>query len=224
MRKSSTTVLGYGGGDTEAIKYSDLLAKLRAIAPLRAATAREAFMVAGLQAARFRELTGTADQFALPTETISGLPRVDVIYVEGLPVSGLSRWSGSVWRIAIADGDALGRQRFTLAHEIKHVIDHGHRRDRPGRMDEQLADFFAASLLMPKRLVVRLWGQGIQDPEVLAEQFEVSPAALAVRLSQLGLRTPARCVAGMVPTTGGEANPERPSLAVSPAPGSEAWT
>lgn len=37
-----------------------------------------------------------------------------------------SHWNGYEWIISIAEGDSPARQRFTLLHEFKHIIDHGH--------------------------------------------------------------------------------------------------
>ena len=53
-----------------------------------------------------------------------------------------------------------------------------------------MCDYFAACLLMPRPWVKRLWAQGTQDATVLAATFAVSPAAMNVRLQQLGLAEP----------------------------------
>lgn len=214
--RTTATSLRLGGAPNQAIG-TGVLATLRGLAPSRMLTARESLQIAERQAARLRELTGLTDDLAFPIETLESLPRLHLSYVEGLPVSGLSRWQGQMWRIAVAAGDPLGRQRFTALHEFKHIIDHTHQPFLPEGMAERVADHFAGCLLMPKRLVTRLWGQGVQDVEVLAEQFEVSPAAMAVRLSQIGLRRRARCPEGQLPTI-------RPSLAGASAPGSKPWS
>lgn len=52
---------------------------------------------------------------------------------------------------------------------------------------EIVADYFAAYVLMPKRLIKAAFFGGIQTIEALADVFEVSPAAMRVRLGQLGL-------------------------------------
>jgi hypothetical protein len=60
---------------------------------------------------------------------------------------------------------------------------------------EALADYFAACLLMPKPLIREAWTAGVQDSFELAEIFAVSPAAIEVRLRQLGLSEPRpRCL------------------------------
>jgi Zn-dependent peptidase ImmA (M78 family) len=55
---------------------------------------------------------------------------------------------------------------------------------------EQLCDFFAACLLMPRPWVKAMWASGVQDVVALAGHFEVSPQAMQVRLFQLGLMDP----------------------------------
>lgn len=55
---------------------------------------------------------------------------------------------------------------------------------------ELMCDYFAACLLMPRPWVKRLWAQGVQDTAVLAATFNVSPAAMNVRVQQLGLVEP----------------------------------
>ena len=87
------------------------------------------------------------------------------------------------------------RRRFSLFHEYKHIVDHPcrewlyppHRRSSKV-LPEQLADYFAGSVLMPKRLLKRLYYEGHTDLDELSSIFMVSTRALEVRLHQLGLR------------------------------------
>lgn len=88
----------------------------------------------------------------------------------------------------------MTRRRFTLAHEFKHVLDHPFTRTLyPGHIErespqaEAMCDYFAACLLMPRLWVKRLWTGGLQDIDHLAARFRVSPAAMSLRLSQLGI-------------------------------------
>ena len=79
--------------------------------------------------------------------------------------------------------------------EFKHILDHTTKQflyyDRSFQSAEQqaerVADYFAACLLMPKRIVKSLWFQGPQQTEHLVERLQVSPAAVRYRLDQLGL-------------------------------------
>ncbi|MBK6886857.1 MAG: hypothetical protein IPH03_10700 [Tetrasphaera sp.] len=54
---------------------------------------------------------------------IDAMPRIAVHY-ERLPVSGNSHWNGTVDHLPQYRGSPA-RQRFTLLHEFKHIIDHG---------------------------------------------------------------------------------------------------
>jgi Zn-dependent peptidase ImmA (M78 family) len=91
-------------------------------------------------------------------------------------------------------GQALTRQRFTVAHEIGHLILH-----EPGRafrdtwsstdtnIAEVQANNFAANLLMPSWMVNALASGGTYV-ESLADKFRVSPEAMRYRLQNLGYR------------------------------------
>jgi Zn-dependent peptidase ImmA (M78 family) len=178
-----------------------ILASLRAVIPVRALEAGEALQVAELQAARLLEMTDNTEA-PLDWTVIAGLPRIR-IRRELLPTSGMSFWDGHNWVIVLNGTEPLTRQRFTLLHEYKHIVDHG-ATDRlyPGigrrtatEAAEQAADYFAGCVLMPKRLMKRAWGSGVQQPSALARYFNVSERAIEVRLAQLGLSEPRqRCV------------------------------
>lgn len=92
------------------------------------------------------------------------------------------------------------RQRFTIAHELAHYLLHRdligdgivddalYRKSSVGDEYERQANRFAASLLMPQRLVKALWEQGVRSPNELGTRFHVSPAVAEIRLRELGLR------------------------------------
>ena len=177
-----------------------VLASLRALTPQRTVTFTEALRIDELQAARLRSLLDITED-SLPEEAIAGLPRIRIVR-RALPTSGMSYWDGQTWVIALNAREPETRQHFTLLHEYKHILDHGHAERLYGtRCDsntsqqaEHAADYFAGCALMPKRLVKRAWGTGIQTPEALADLFDVSPRAAQVRLAQLGLTEPVqRC-------------------------------
>lgn len=108
-------------------------------------------------------------------------------------VSGTLKCKGGVWQIHVNRRHARVRQRFTVAHEIAHYLLH---RDRigPGLTDdtfyrsnlssarEREANQLAAEILMPWHLVLEATKRGSKDPETLAEAFEVSEAAMTIRL------------------------------------------
>lgn len=102
------------------------------------------------------------------------------------------------------------RRYFTIAHELGHyflhkelikeaevVVDKESSLDSVGaimfRIDapvsdemERAANHFAASLIMPERLVRKAW-DATNDPEECAKIFGVSLTAMTIRLSRLGL-------------------------------------
>ncbi len=203
------------------------LASLRAVIPIRQLEPGEALQVAELQAARLLELTDNTEA-PLDWTVIAGLPRIRVRQ-EPLPTSGMSFWDGHNWVIVLNGSEPRTRQRFTLLHEYKHIVDHGatdrlyldRRRQTAGDQAEQAADYFAGCVLMPKRLLKRLWGQGVQQPKWLARYFDVSERAIEVRLAQLGLVEPrSRC---SPPSTARTSFRPRRAYYRQPSPGWRAW-
>jgi Zn-dependent peptidase ImmA (M78 family) len=179
-----------------------VLASLRALVPRRPLTPSEALRIAELQAnhllRHFR-----IETTAVPEEIISELPRVRVVRDDDLSVSGATYWNGRYWVIAVNADEPVSRQRFSLMHEFKHVLDHTTKQflyhDRAfqtaDEQAERVADYFAACLLMPKRVVKSLWCTGHQDIPALAAKLRVSVPAVRYRLNQLGLTEPVeRCM------------------------------
>lgn len=136
----------------------------------------------------------------MPAEIVTSLPHITIEYEVGMPCSGVSDWDShrKTWVITLNALEPDTRHRITILHEYKHIIDHG----SPGLVDlgnfrpfgippvEYVAEYFAGCTLMPKRLVKRACGDGLQRLGDLADFFEVSPRAMAVRLEQLGLAEP----------------------------------
>lgn len=131
--------------------------RLRAIAPARPVQVWEARRVAETQASRLRTLLGVEGPH-IDTDKITALPRLDVQRTVALRASGSSAWIEGQWHIRINSGEALVRQRFTICHELKHIIDAPHAertyRDIQDRIDghqqiEAICDYFAACLLTP---------------------------------------------------------------------------
>src|SRR5579875_1734507 len=102
--------------------------------------------------------------------------------------------------IVVNSDMTLGRQVFTLAHELAHAFFHSQNRDvvismPGGRVDpERFADMFAGELLVPEDALrgaiddLQAW-ERVADPIVvihLQRHFGVSYAALLVRLRQEG--------------------------------------
>jgi hypothetical protein len=171
-----------------------LLYQLRSLMPQRPLFKHEALHIAELQANRLLDALQLSEP-GVPTDAISSLPFIDVRYRHDLPVSGCAQWIKPRWRVLINADEPAVRGRFSLLHELKHVLDHGTANYRSfgpddaesGHRAELIADYFAASVLMPKRFVKRLWGEGVQHPRELAATFGVSDVAMRYRLQQLGL-------------------------------------
>lgn len=166
-----------------------VLAVLRGLAPRRRLTAQETKVVAELQANRLLELAGLP-QAPTPNEIITELPRIVVRLDPDLPVSGAAHWASGRWQLTINASEPMTRQRFSLCHEAKHVLDHPFVETlyADERQVEAAADYFAACLLMPKREVLRAWTAGNQRLSTLAAAFVVSTPAMARRLETLALR------------------------------------
>jgi Zn-dependent peptidase ImmA (M78 family) len=174
---------------------------LRDVVPVRPLTFAESLRIAELQASKFLTLVG-ATKPAMPEAAIANLPRVQVERMSPAPVSGATQWSHGRWLIILNGSETRGRQRFSLAHEFKHVLDNPFidvlypaRGDMTsGDRAEQVCDYFAACLLMPRLWLKRAWTSGEQSTRTLARHFDVSQAAMGVRLRQTGLlQAEARC-------------------------------
>lgn len=165
------------------------LSRLRALSPNVRLTRDDARVIAERQANKLIELLDAID--GIHESHIADLPRIRIIR-EALPTSGLSYWNGIEWIIVLNESESPTRQRFSLLHEYKHVIDHGQQQTLyVSEQDaERAADYFAACALMPKRDLKRVYCTVTQRVEALADYFGVSPSALRIRLEQTGLTEP----------------------------------
>lgn len=106
--------------------------------------------------------------------------------------SGISYQSESgEWLIVYDDSDSTGRKRFTIAHELGHIL-LGHplregeqhtrvfNKDRPEV--EREADMFAARILSPACV---LWALNLHTPEEIAECCQISYTAAQVRADRM---------------------------------------
>jgi Zn-dependent peptidase ImmA (M78 family)/transcriptional regulator with XRE-family HTH domain len=135
-------------------------------------------------------------------ENIEKTFSVDVAIVD-LPISrhGHTLQTNSFRLICLARTTNWARQRFTLAHELCHILSqdaHGEDFDetdssrRDHDFTEKSANAFAAAFLMPAESVQRFWQEAEGDDlsskfDEVAWHFKVSPAALGTRLKRLGL-------------------------------------
>lgn len=124
---------------------------------------------------------------------------VDVVVTAlGDRFDGLAVYAPEAKLILAAPTAVPARQRFTVAHELAHVLlgdDQGVHLDEDvwaptGKEPSEVrANAFAASFLMPTSLIHDRVGPGFQtrDFAQLAIDFQVSPQTLAVRLETLNL-------------------------------------
>jgi Zn-dependent peptidase ImmA (M78 family) len=154
----------------------------------------------------------------VPVKQIAVAEKVHVMEsaISGDVSGALMRLNG-VAMIAVNINHHPNRQRFTIGHELAHYcLDHKGenehldwqftvlRRDQRSSeatdAHEMEANFFAASLLMPKEFVRRDVSQltrfngevDLRDDDIksLARQYEVSETAMRYRLNSLGLVDP----------------------------------
>jgi hypothetical protein len=177
-----------------------LVEELRNIAPKRPLTYGESLAVARIQAARLRswahanepriELKWLLDQRFIP---VNFVPSYTLNRESGLTTDQVS---GRL-EIYINDSEPPVRQRFSLLHEVKHVLDfddaawlhrqlgRGNEKIKAGQI-EAIANEFAADVLMPVPLVKREWFAW-GDLATVAAIFNVSVEAMARRLEKLGI-------------------------------------
>ena len=177
-----------------------LLRDLRALVPQRRLSYSESLRIAELQANHLLEHFAVQGP-RVPSELVTEFPRIEVRYDAAVPVSGSAHWERSTWIITLNAAEPRTRQRFSLMHEFKHIIDHTSKHYLYGdtasdptaaQRAERGADQFAACLLMPKRWLKSAWFNSGQDVAGLASRLQVSPRALYVRLWHLGLGAESR--------------------------------
>lgn len=186
---------------THTTRNTTTLSLLRELMPQRSLELQEAYRIAELQAARLRQLHD-AHEPLLDEAIITEQPRITVTTESDLPSSGMTFWNGTNWMLLLGGDEARTRQRFSLFHEYKHILDHPVRAHTQLSYEdnERVADYFAACALMPKLLVKRHYCAGTQKPEALAYLFGVSRQAMRYRLNQLGLTDPPRRCQRWIPT------------------------
>ena len=90
--------------------------------------------------------------------------------------------------VVCSTGKSIERQRFTLAHELGHLV-----MDIPAGMpEEKICDRFASALLVPENELVRVVGGrrldfGFGELVEIKKIFGVSAAALVIRMRNLGI-------------------------------------
>lgn len=184
---------------TKAVMRS-LIDELRALAPNRALSYGESVQVARLQAAHVRKWADATE----PAINLIWLVKQRLVPVNFVGSHQLNEESGLTTnavdgklQVFINQNEPDVRQRFSLLHELKHVLDFDdadrlHARLGSGQQQRQaqqiewICNEFAAHVLMPTALVKRAWYQ-TQDVTLAASLFHVSSEAMATRLERLNL-------------------------------------
>ncbi|SDI90449.1 protein of unknown function [Frankineae bacterium MT45] len=147
----------------------------------------------------------------IPVQKLAELEGAVVVHqrFDGNSTSGFMLADGSGVVIGVNSATSKRRQRFTIAHEIGHMVMHRSDslmvdsviqfRDDLSSLgtntNEREANAFAASLLMPLKLVVKHMARALdagvdgRDELIsrLAAEFDVSSEAMSYRLINLGV-------------------------------------
>jgi Zn-dependent peptidase ImmA (M78 family) len=171
-----------------------ILTELRGLVPNRRVTRTEAFVIAEQQATLLLS-RAQINEAPVPSTIVTELPFVTVATRMPMASSGATKWIKPQWVVLLNGLEPVPRQKFSLGHELYHVIMHPYAAqffvqpmtaaDR--RLIESLCDYFAGCLWMPRKYVKRDFARGMQDYVDLARHYAVSPQAMHVRLLQLGL-------------------------------------
>lgn len=153
------------------------------------------------------------DSLPVPVEELALSLGADLEFepYEGEVSGMLYRYDEGGAVIGVNSTHAQTRQRFTVAHEIGHLVMHKGQpmfvdrfvrvnwRNGASAVEEVEANAFAAELLMPRRLVQREVERALgkrrnitvqQLSAELARLFQVSPEAMQYRLENLGVVDP----------------------------------
>ena len=107
---------------------------------------------------------------------------------------------GAIWRLSdcwviqLNSNDTAARKRFTLYHEIFHILAHSKVDNeykklfypRKGYFNELLADYFSASILMPREHLETQWS-AVRDIAQVADLFNVPNSIGSLTLTHAGL-------------------------------------
>lgn len=168
------------------------LAPLRALVPDRRVSHLESLRIAERQARALRELLSVDGDY-IHTDAIASIARIKIDLVDDIPLSGASFWNGDTWHIHVRSDEPVTHRRFTVLHELKHILDHPvqkHVYDERAFVAygerELIADYFAACALVPEDRLRAAYAE-THDHRELANRFGVSVRRILHRLSELDL-------------------------------------
>jgi hypothetical protein len=176
------------------VKRHHLIAELRRVGPTPPRTLAEALRVAARQAKNLLLWTETYEAPVDPAILLDD-PKLEIRHTRELEKgSGVCRWVGSRYVLAVNAREPEVRRRFTVFHEFKHAVDGARTTEALGRFSREgkrpaaefIADYFASCVLMPEAWVMDALPHA-HDLEHLARYFGVSKDAMRIRLETLGL-------------------------------------
>lgn len=140
------------------------------------------FNLVGMLATKYRQKAGVTE-IPVPTDLIihtdDSLP-IEVRHVSLKAYHGATWKLDKCWLIYLNRNDSKARRRFTLYHEIFHVL--AHTKSNPifkkeygslkGSFNEILADHFSCIMLLPEDWLIKTWLE-VKDINQVAALFEV---------------------------------------------------
>lgn len=141
------------------------------------------------------------DSAPIDVEAIAADLGAQIVRKDDLPddVSGkVERIGDDQFRITVNAKHSPQRQRFTIAHEIAHIVMHtdligdgivddGLYRSPLGGIVERQANVYAATILMPAPLVRAAWRDGVKDFAGMSRLFDISTEVARIRMKELRL-------------------------------------
>jgi Zn-dependent peptidase ImmA (M78 family) len=114
--------------------------------------------------------------------------RIFSLAIDAREVDAFSLWKESTPFVFLNNNKSSEHSRFDAAHELGHLVLHGHGLPR-GREAEREADVFASAFLMPRASVIAYAPRfpTLKDLIKLKRRWTVSLAALNCRLYEVGM-------------------------------------
>lgn len=178
--------------DTEERRHS-AITKLRALMPRQPVTREHSAQVVRQQATALLRDKRSAD--ITPIELITDQPRVRIEYSFDQQIPRASFWDirARQWVIQLRWSDSWKHHRFNIAHEFKHILDHGFEpllypsqsASCAACQAERAADYFARHFLVPGHRLRRALRAGLTSISDLADHFAVPETVIHERLHDL---------------------------------------
>ena len=153
------------------------------------------FNLVEMLAQKYLEMGGVSSP-PVPESLINLIDQPDNVKVRLVPLKAFHAalwYLDDSWIIQINKNDTHPVRRLSLFHEVFHILAHCCSTPvfrkmgcNKGSFNELLAEYFTYHILMPKEWVKDKWAQ-VQDPEIMAEIFNVPKSAMLTMLGSLNL-------------------------------------